>query len=374
LTEALLQARELRKEFALHSSLRLGGLRNGERPAKEPTKLAALDGVSLDVHQGEAVGVVGESGCGKSTLAKCLVKLVEPTSGTIRYDSRDVAKIGRDELKHFREQVQIVFQDPAASLDPRWRVRQIVAEPLRIHGLVDRGNFQGQLLELLKIVGLRADHLDRLPNELSGGEQQRVSIARALATRPRLLVLDEPTSALDASTRIHILNLLASLRERLRITYVLISHDLSVIRALCDRVLVMYLGRVVEVGPTETLFDLPLHPYTEALLAAIPVPDPDVLKQPVRLRGDLTRAPAAGCSLAPRCPMAEQACIARPQKLVGWRDGRLVACHRISEGEIQPVPVLQRISGSKSSSQEAGNDTHARILPSGAQPIADMEA
>lgn len=374
LAEALLQVRDLRKEFALpYSSLGLGRLRNAGPWGREFPRLAALDGVSFDVHQGEAVGVVGESGCGKSTLAKCLVKLLEPTSGTIRYDSRDLGKVGHDELKRLREQVQIVFQDPAGSLDPRWRVRQIVAEPLRIHGLVDRRNFQGQLLELLQLVGLRADHLDRLPSELSGGEQQRVSIARALATRPRLLVLDEPTSALDASTRVHILTLLASLREKLNITYVLISHDLSVIRVLCDRVLVMYLGRVVEVGPTETLFDLPLHPYTEALLAAIPVPDPEVQKQPVRLRGDLTRAPAAGCSLAPRCPMASQACSERPQRLVAWRDGRLVACHRITEGEIQPVPVLQPTGGSKRSSSEAGTDKYARIVPSDVQAIADME-
>ena len=334
----------------------MGRLRNARGTGREPAKLAALDGVSFDVHLGEAVGVVGESGCGKSTLAKCLVKLLEPTSGTIRYDSRDVGKVGHDELKRFRKQVQIVFQDPAASLDPRWRVRQIVAEPLRIHGLVERGNFQGQLLELLDLVGLRADHLDRLPNELSGGEQQRVSLARALATRPRLLILDEPTSALDASTRVHILTLLATLRRRLNITYVLISHDLGVIRVLCDRVLVMYLGRVVEVGPAETLFDLPLHPYTEALLAAIPVPDPDVQKEPVRLRGDLTRALATGCSLAPRCPMVAPACIERPQKLVAWRDGRLVACHRITEGEIQPIPVLHPTRGSKPSSREADFD------------------
>jgi oligopeptide/dipeptide ABC transporter ATP-binding protein len=376
LAEALLQVRDLRKEFALHSSagLRLGRFWDGGALEREPAILAALDGVSFDVHQGEAVGVVGESGCGKSTLAKCLVKLVEPTTGTIRYDSRDVRKVEHAELKRFREQVQIVFQDPAASLDPRWKVRQIVAEPLRIHGLAGRGDLHGQLIELLDLVGLRADHLDRLPSELSGGEQQRVSIARALATRPRLLVLDEPTSALDASTRVHVLDLLASLRRRLSITYVLISHDLTVIRALCDRVLVMYLGRVVEVGPTEALFDLPLHPYTEALLAAIPVPDPDVQKQPVRLRGDLTRAPAVGCALAPRCPMAAPACRERPQKLVAWGERRLVACHRISEGEIQPVPVIHRLSGSKPTWHEAAIDSYAGILPRDTQTIADTDA
>ena len=375
LAEAFLQVRDLRKEFALHSSmgLRLGRLRGSDGLEREPATLAALDGVSFDVHLGEAVGVVGESGCGKSTLAKCLVKLLQPTDGTIRYDSLDVGNLGHTELKRFRKQVQIVFQDPAASLDPRWKVRQIVAEPLRIHGLEDRGDLQSQLLELLELVGLRADHLERLPNELSGGEQQRVSIARALATRPRFLILDEPTSALDASTRVHILTLLASLRKKLRMTYILISHDLSVIRALCDRVFVMYLGRVVEVGPTGALFELPLHPYTEALIAAIPVPDPDVQKQPVRLRGDLTRAPAAGCSLAPRCPMAAPACTERPQRLVAWGEQRSVACHRISGGEIQPVPVLQRGAVRHRPGHEPEVDINAGILPPAAQTIPDTD-
>ncbi len=353
MAEPLLQVRSLRKEFALYVPLgqRLRALRRISsgtyRQNLQPDSLAALDGVSFDVHQGETLGIVGESGCGKSTLAKCLVKLLEPTAGSVWFDSRNLHEVVGADLKGFRHEVQIVFQDSAASLDPRWSVRQIVAEPLRIHGSVVKGSVRSQLVELMELVGLRADHLDRLPSELSGGEQQRVSIARALALRPRLLILDEPTSALDASTRIHVLALLADLRRTLSITYVLISHDLSVIRALSDRVLVMYLGRIVEVGPTGALFDLPLHPYTEALLAAIPVPDPDIQKQPVRLRGDLTGAPAGGCPLAPRCPMAVPACREHPQVLVPWGERRSVACHRVSEGEIQPTPIVQRRIGSK---------------------------
>jgi len=345
-SEALLQVRDLGKQFVLRAPLmrRFAG--------SAPIALAAVDRVSFDVRPGEAVGIVGESGCGKSTLAKCLVKLLEPTSGSIRFGSTDVHELRGAELKRFREQVQIVFQDPVGSLDPRWRVRQIVAEPLRIHGVDAKGALYRQLVDLIELVGLRADQLNRLPSELSGGEQQRVAIARALATRPRLLILDEPTSALDASTRIHILALLAELRRTLRMTYVLISHDLSVIRALCDRVLVMYMGRIVEVGPTAAVFDLPLHPYTEALLAAIPVPDPDVQKQPVRLRGDLTWVPPAGCSLAPRCPMAAPACADRPQQLVAWDERRLVACHRISEREIQPVPIV--LNRAAATTAEAG--------------------
>jgi oligopeptide/dipeptide ABC transporter ATP-binding protein len=337
-SDILLEVRDIRREFALRVPLiqRL----SARRAVAEPTTIAALDRVSFDVEPGEAVGIVGESGCGKSTLAKCLVKLLEPTAGSIRFDGRDVLVLTGAELKRFREQVQIVFQDPMASLDPRWRVRDIVAEPLRIHGMAD-ARLQQRLVGLMELVGLRPDHLHRLPNELSGGEQQRVAIARAVATRPRLLVLDEPTSALDASTRVHILGLLAELRRTLNMTYVLISHDLSVIRAVCDRVLVMYMGRVVESGPSQAIFDLPLHPYTEALLSAIPVADPDVQKQPVRLLGDLARVPLHGCSLTPRCPMAEANCWDTAQRLVAWADERLVACHRVSQGEIQPVQILR---------------------------------
>jgi oligopeptide/dipeptide ABC transporter ATP-binding protein len=342
MAEPLLDVQGLRKEFAVATSLarRLRSFGRRGSADNRADVVAALDGVSFDVQPGEAVGIVGESGCGKSTLARCLVRLQQPTAGSIRFASNDLRQLSGARLKQFHEQVQLVFQDPVASLDPRWTVRQIIAEPLRIHGLTTRSGLNAQVTELLEIVGLRPDHRNRLPSELSGGEQQRVSIARALATKPRLLILDEPTSALDASTRVHVLALLAKLRRSLNMTYVLISHDLSVVRALCDRVLVMYLGRIVEVGATRALFELPLHPYTEALLAAVPVPDPDVLKQPVRLRGDLTRPDSVGCSLAPRCPMATADCSQRPQQLLGWSDGRLVACHRISEREIQPTPML----------------------------------
>jgi peptide/nickel transport system ATP-binding protein/oligopeptide transport system ATP-binding protein len=233
-----------------------------------------------------------------------------------------------------------VFQDPTAALDPRWSVAQSLAEPLEVHGIAKGEALRRRQQELIVDVGLRPDHLTRLPHELSGGEKQRVCIARALATHPRLLVLDEPTSALDASTRIHILKLLVDLKREHDMTYVLISHDLSVIRAVCDRILVMYLGKIVEIGATEALFELPLHPYTEALLSAIPVPDPDARKERVRLRGEAGVTVVSGCRLAPRCPKASDDCPVRPQQLIPWRDGRSVACHRITEGEIEPVPVL----------------------------------
>ncbi|HKG24901.1 MAG TPA: ATP-binding cassette domain-containing protein, partial [Thermomicrobiales bacterium] len=299
--EPLLQVRDLRKEYEiprgaledafgrLRARLTRRGSADGAPPVAAPAIsriVNALDGVSLEVKAGEVVGIVGESGCGKSTLAACILKLVEPTSGAIRFAGQDVNHLEGEGLKGFRRDAQVVFQDPTASLDPRWSVATSLAEPLEVHGLAAGQALRRRQLELIEDVGLRPDHLSRLPHELSGGEKQRVCIARALATSPRLLILDEPTSALDASTRIHILKLLVDLKREHNMTYVLISHDLSVIRAVCDRVLVMYLGRIVEAGATDVLFDLPLHPYTEALLSAIPVPDPDLKKERVRLRGE----------------------------------------------------------------------------------------
>ena len=356
MTEPLLAVRDLRKEYDLPRAAlaeTLGRLRarlstrggvHGLAPTGAPTGarvVTALDGVSLEVRAGEVVGIVGESGCGKSTLAACTLKLVEPTSGEIRFDGQDLSQLEGGAVKRFRRAVQVVFQDPTASLDPRWSIADSLAEPLVVHGLARGEALRRRQLELIQEVGLRPDHLTRLPHELSGGEKQRVCIARALATGPRLLVLDEPTSALDASTRIHILKLLVDLKRDRAMTYVLISHDLSVIRAICDRVLVMYLGKIVETGPTNTMFDLPLHPYTEALLSAIPVPDPDIKKQRVRLRGEAGTTLVPGCRLAPRCPKSTAECSVRPQRLVPWCDGRLVACHRITEGEIAPVAVLR---------------------------------
>ena len=356
MSEALLEVRELRKEFDVPRSAladTVGRLRARlkTRSSAEPSVLPAtpagarvvkaLDGVSLEVRTGEVVGIVGESGCGKSTLAACILKLVEPTSGVVRFDGQDLSRLEGEEVKRFRRSAQVVFQDPTASLDPRWSVATSLAEPLDVHGLASGQALRRRQLELIDDVGLRPDHLSRLPHELSGGEKQRVCIARALATSPRLLVLDEPTSALDASTRIHILKLLVDLKREHAMTYVLISHDLSVIRAVCDRVLVMYLGKIVETGPTDAMFDLPLHPYTEALLSAIPVPDPDIKKERVRLRGEAGATLTPGCRLAPRCPKATEECVGRPQVLIPWQDGRSVACHRITEGEIAPVAILR---------------------------------
>ncbi len=286
----------------------------------------ALAGVSLSVAQGETLGVVGESGCGKSTLARCVVGLERPTSGSVRLGGRDLTEWSRRELSR---EVQMVFQDPFSSLNPRWTIGATVAEPLAIHGLGSRAERRDKASELLRLVGLSPEHLRRYPHEFSGGQRQRVAIARALALSPTLLVCDEPVSALDVSIRAQVLNLLADLREKLSLTCLFISHDLSVVGHLCHRVAVMYLGRVVELAPRETLFRAPAHPYAQALLSAVPLPDPEARRERVVLTGDLPSptAPPPGCPFHPRCPKVMERC---RTEAPAWREvapGQGAACH-----------------------------------------------
>jgi peptide/nickel transport system ATP-binding protein len=299
-------------------------------------RVNAVDGVDLDIGENESVGLVGESGSGKTTVARCLLRLVAPTSGSITFDDSPVLELSGEQLMAFRRQAQIVFQDPFASLDPRFNVFKAIAEPLRVHGICPRRERETEAARLLASVGLGDDFLTRYRHELSGGEAQRVSIARALATRPRLLILDEPTSALDASARLKVISLLRQLREQLGITYLVISHDLTIIRYLCERVAVMYLGGIVEDAPAEQLFERPQHPYTEALLSA--TPDAGVKGQVmrrIRLRPAAESLDAVeGCRLAPRCHHATDECFTRPQRLEPIAAQRLVACHRVTEGQI----------------------------------------
>lgn len=325
---ALVRTRELRKLFAT---------RVFRRP---DATVAAIDGLDLAISPGEVVGLVGESGCGKTTVARCLLGLEPPTSGDILFEGRSVLGLSGATLQAFRRQVQIVFQDPFGSLDPHFTVARSLGEPMWVHGTVPRGDRRRRAIELLEQVGLGERYLDRHRHELSGGEAQRVGIARALVTQPRLLVLDEPTSALDASARAQVIALLTELKAAFSMTYLVISHDLGTIRHLCDRVLVMYLGRVVEEGFTAELFDRPEHPYTEALLSATAVPDPDRPRRAARLRGELRvlAGEHVGCSLADRCPYATDVCRQRPQVLAPTADGRLVRCHRVTEGELH-LPV-----------------------------------
>jgi oligopeptide/dipeptide ABC transporter ATP-binding protein len=297
--------------------------------------IRAVDDVDLEVAEGQAVGIVGESGSGKTTVARCLLRLIKPTSGSIFFGGKPVLAFSRTELRTFRRQAQIVFQDPFASLDPHFTVRQAIAEPLRVHKICARCEIQSRVAQLLESVGLPESFSSRHRHELSGGEAQRVTIARALATRPCLLILDEPTSALDASARLRVISLLQRLRRELGITYLVISHDLSIIRYLCDRVLVMYLGRIVEDAPADQLFASPQHPYTEALLSATPVARAKGQVARIRLHGQLeTAGTAGGCALAPRCHRAAPECFTRPQRLEPITPSRSIACHRVSEGEI----------------------------------------
>jgi oligopeptide/dipeptide ABC transporter ATP-binding protein len=298
-------------------------------PAAGRQVVHAVDDVSFAVERGETLGIVGESGSGKSTVARSILRLVTPTAGVIRLDGRDLAGASQRSLRDVRRRMQIVFQDPYSSLDPRMTVRSIVAEPLRINGR--RGDVDRRVPEVLALVGLGAEHESRFPHELSGGQRQRVGIARALAVEPELLVLDEPVSALDTSIQAQILNLLADLQARLGLTYIFIAHDLSVVRHLADRVAVMHLGRIVELGTVDELFDVPAHPYTQALLSAAPEPDPAVERERQRivLRGELPSAhdPPSGCRFRTRCWKAAEVCATEEPALVDRGQGHPVACH-----------------------------------------------
>ncbi len=317
----LLQADALSVEFPV----RRGILR------REVARLRAVDRVSIEVRAGEVLGIVGESGCGKTTLGRAMVGLIAPDAGTLRVEGRDVATLSPDERRRMTRDVQMVFQDPFASLNPRKRIRQVLELPFEVHGLAGGAERDARIRELVALVGLSAEHLDRWPHELSGGQRQRVGIARALALQPKLVVLDEPLSALDMSIQSQVLNLLVDLRERLNLSYVFISHDLSIVEYLCDHVAVMYLGRVVESAPAAQLFASPRHPYTQALLAAVPDPDPRRERPGRPLDGDvpaLLHAPG-GCAFHTRCPLVQPRCRASAPDLrvVDTVGLQRAACH-----------------------------------------------
>jgi oligopeptide transport system ATP-binding protein len=319
----LLRASGIHKHFPVRSS---GVLR------REVAQLRAVDGVDLEVRQGETLGLVGESGCGKSTLGRCLMRLTDLTEGRVEIDGRDISGLSRRALRPIRREVQMVFQDPYASLNPRQRVRTIVGLPLRIHDAVPRRQIDARVRELLDVVGLQPEHADRFPHEFSGGQRQRIGIARALALRPRLLIADEPVSALDVSVQAQVVNLLADLRDEFGLACLLVAHDLSIVRQVSDRIAVMYLGRIVEVGPVEAVSDRPTHPYAEALVSAVPIPDPDLAarRERIVLHGDVPSAvsPPAGCRFHPRCRHATDICRTEdPPLLPHAAPDHLAACH-----------------------------------------------
>ncbi len=295
-----------------------------------PTEVRAVDGVSFAIAPGETLGLVGESGCGKSTVARCLLRLVEPSAGRIRLEGRDVTALDAESLRHRRRDMQMVFQDPTAALNPRLSVRRMVGEPLRLHTHLGPRERSERVDDVLAEVGLGRDLAARYPHELSGGQKQRVNIARAIATHPRFVVLDEPTSALDVSLRSRIILLLEALRQQLGLTYLFISHDLATVKYLAQRVAVMYLGTIVEQADTDELFTRPLHPYTRALLSSVPVPDPDIRRQRFALAGEVPSPISipVGCPLRGRCPLARPVC-AEPVPLREVAPRHWVACHLV---------------------------------------------
>ncbi|MFQ5697814.1 MAG: ABC transporter ATP-binding protein [Myxococcota bacterium] len=318
MSDALLEVRGLRKAFPVR-----GGAFGGRR------WLRAVAGVDLRVEARETVGLVGESGCGKSTLGRLALRLLEADAGEIRFSGHDVRQASRAELRNLRREMQIIFQDPFASLNPRLTIGDAVGEGLAIHRIATRSERRKRVAELLEIVGLRAEHARRFPHEFSGGQRQRVGIARALALEPHLIVADEPVSSLDVSVQAQILNLLLDLQERFGIAYLFISHDLRVVRHLADRVYVMYLGRIVEEAPAERIYARPQHPYTEALLSAVPFPDPGRRQERVVLEGDVPSpiSPPSGCPFHPRCSRAVERCELEIPALRRVGPDHLSACH-----------------------------------------------
>jgi len=320
--ELLLRAEHVKKYFPI----RTGVLQ------REVARVHAVDDVSIDLRAGETLGLVGESGCGKSTLARCIARLFPLTGGSVVFEGQDISRLSRRKLRPVRRELQLVFQDPYASLNPRKRVGEILSGPLRIHHYGNRGAIKRRVRELLELVGLSPEHINRYPHEFSGGQRQRIGVARALALHPKLIIADEPVSALDVSIRAQVINLLDDLQDELHLTYIFIAHDLGVVRHVSDRIAVMYLGKIVEVSPAEELYQRPVHPYTEALLSAVPIPDPDLSdrRAQIVLEGDVPSPilPPWGCRFHPRCRYATKICAEQEPPLTGYgSDGHLAACH-----------------------------------------------
>ncbi|USG66926.1 dipeptide ABC transporter ATP-binding protein [Brevibacillus ruminantium] len=317
--EALLEVKGLKKHFPYKKGMF----------SKETGSVRAVDGLDFTVYRGETLGIVGESGCGKSTTGQLILQLLEPTEGEIWFEGKNLSSLNKTDLRELRQHLQMIFQDPYSSLNPRMRVEDIVSEPLRIHGLYQGKELRERVVALLRLVGLDEHHLSRHPHEFSGGQRQRIGIARALALNPSLIVCDEPVSALDVSIQSQVLNLLKKLQKELGLTYIFIAHGLPAVKHISDRIAVMYLGKIVELAERDELFANPSHPYTEALLSAVPIPDPTQRKERIILQGDLPNPanPPSGCHFHTRCPYVQDLCRQKAPELTTRSAGHVVACH-----------------------------------------------
>ncbi|TKC16035.1 ABC transporter ATP-binding protein [Robertmurraya kyonggiensis] len=319
MSEVLLKVDKLKKYFPITGGVL--GRKVGE--------VKAVDDVSFFVNKGETLGLVGESGCGKSTTGRVLMRLLEPTEGTVEFEGQDLTKLKAEDMRRMRKEIQMVFQDPFASLNPRHTVEKILEEPLIVHGVKDKEERKRRVREMLEVVGLNSYHAKRYPHQFSGGQRQRIGIARALMTKPKLIIADEPVSALDVSIQSQVLNLLEDLQKEFQLTYIFIAHDLGVVKHISDRVGVMYLGRLVEITEADKLYEKPLHPYTKALLASIPIPDPDVQQEKELLKGDLPSPanPPLGCAFHTRCSACMEVCKTTRPELVEIEPSHFAACH-----------------------------------------------
>ncbi|RLD14781.1 MAG: peptide ABC transporter substrate-binding protein [Caldiserica bacterium] len=322
MAEPLVKVKDLKKHFPIRGGV-FGGI---------VAWVKAVDDISFDIYKGETLGLVGESGSGKTTAGKTILQLYKPTAGEVYFEGRLINNIKGEDLRKLRRNMQIIFQDPYGSLNPRMPISEIIGEPLLVHGLVkSKKEMLNRVVEVMELVGLRPEYLNRYPHEFSGGQRQRIGIARAIVLNPKFVVCDEPVSALDVSIQSQVINLLNDLQEKLKLTYLFIAHDLAVIRHMCDRVVVMYLGNVMEIAENQELFENPLHPYTQALLSAVPVPDPEVKKERIILKGDIPSPinPPSGCVFHTRCPIAMPICKEVKPELREVKPGHFVACHAV---------------------------------------------
>jgi len=348
--EPLLEVRHLVKHFPIKAGILVD---------REVARVQAVDDISFTVHKGETLGLVGESGCGKSTACRTILQLLSPTSGSVKFEGREIVGLSRRQLRPLRREMQMIFQDPFASLNPRKRVGQIVGDPLKLHGIASGGELQKQVQGLLERVGLSSEHYNRYPHEFSGGQRQRIGIARALALKPKLIVADEPVSALDVSVQAQIINLLDDLQDEFGLTYIFVAHDLGVVRHVSDRIAVMYLGKVVENAPADALYSDPIHPYSQALLSAVPIPDPreNAAREQTVLEGDVPSPidPPSACRFHTRCPRATEICSDVEPALRHYRKTHLAACYHpcgIPDSEARRAPIAEESPASAEQAEE----------------------